>query len=441
MMAPGKKAREKKGPDPKPETGSLREYAERQVATSAPAPAGRAEQSADELIHELQVHQVELEIQSEELRRAQLALEESRDKYLDLYEFAPLGYLTLTGEGFIREVNLTGAMLLGIERKKLIHIPFSRVVAGSERDAWHRYFMDVLGREEKLACTLGLLQGGNRVFAARLESIRIADQTTGTAMVRVTFSDISDLKQLEEALVRKSDELFSANETLTTTLEKLRLEDKALKVSLAEREALLAEIHHRVKNNLAAFISLLSLQGSVEETPAERELKDELRNRARSMALIHETLFRTNQFSNVAMEQYLSNLVGQIVNSYGPPPGIRTVVQADGIALDLARATPLGLIVNELVTNSIKHAFPKDIRPCLTDGKDPCLIEVRLAKEDGSYVLNIHDNGVGIPAGLDPLTTKTLGLKLVTFLAKHQLRAGVEINTVKGTGFVFRFTE
>jgi PAS domain S-box-containing protein len=440
-MAPKKRVREKKGPAPEAEAGSLREVAERQVARSAPSPAGSTGQSPDELIHELQVHQAELEIQAEELRRAQLALEESRDKYLDLYEFAPLGYLTLTANGLIQEVNLTGAMLLGTERKKLIRMPFSRFVARSECDAWRRYFMDVLGREEKLACTVGLAQGESRVFPARLESIRIADRTTGATIVRVAFTDISDLKHAEEALERKSNELSSANEGLVTALGKLQLDDEALKVSLAEREALLAEIHHRVKNNLTAFISLLSLQGSAEETPAGRELKEDLKNRARSMALIHETLYKTNQFSSVAMGQYLSTLVGQVVTSYGPPPGVRTVVQADGIALDLARATPTGLIVNELVTNAIKHAFPQEMRTCAVDGKDPCLIGVRLAKEDGSYVLSVHDNGVGMPAGFNPMTAKTLGLKLVSFLAKHQLRAGVEVGTGKGTGFVFRFGE
>ena len=99
------------------------------------------------------------------------------------------------------------------------------------------------------------------------------------------------------------------------------------------------------------------------------------------------------------------------------------------MTLDLNRATPIGLIINELVTNSLKYAFPPDTISCRADRKEPCTIGIRLTKEDGTYLLKVSDNGVGLPKGLDIKTTKSLGLKLVNFLASHQLRAKLEINT------------
>jgi PAS domain S-box-containing protein len=268
----------------------------------------------------------------------------------------------------------------------------------------------------------------------------------GKRGIGIVGVDITDRKKAEEELKRKNDDLNALNEEVTATqeelqqnVEELSRREEELRKALAEKEVLLSEIHHRVKNNLTAFISLLSLEGSVEDTPVGRDLKIDLQNRARSMALIHETLYRTQQFSEVDMEAYLTPLVEQIVNSYTSPQPIRIIVEAKGVSLDLARATPAGLIVNELVTNSFKHGFPKDAIACRADQKDPCTIGVRLTKKEGTYVLSVWDNGVGMAAGFDPLTAKSLGLKLVNFLAKHQMRAKVEVKTVKGTEFVFRF--
>ena len=156
------------------------------------------------------------------------------------------------------------------------------------------------------------------------------------------------------------------------------------------------------------------------DTPEGQALKKDLQNRARTMALIHETLYKTRQYSNVDMEVYLSTLVDQVVNSYSSTQSIRAVVDAKGVTLDLNRATPIGLIINELVTNSLKYAFPMDAITCLADRKEPCNIGIRLMKEDGTYLLKISDNGIGLPDGLDIKKTKTLGLKLVNFLASHQ---------------------
>jgi PAS domain S-box-containing protein len=426
-MALNEKKSEGKEADTIGTGSSVRDNAEKRLADIPKSPSPLAGRTLEELVHELQVHQIELEMQNEALREAHLALEESRDKYLDLYEFAPVGYLTLTDKGLITNVNLTAATLLGRDRNKMVKARFSKYLAATDADTWHRFFLQVLKSEGKQACTLMLARGDGSVFPARLESVRITSRSQGTAAVRIMLLDISDIRRAEESLCQ--------------TIEKLNEREHKLTDALTEKEVLLAEIHHRVKNNLTAFIALLSLEGSIEETPAGRELKKDLQNRARSMALIHETLYRTNNFSHVDMEFYLTSLIEQIIKSYSSPQSIRTVIEVKGVELDLARATPAGLIVNEIVTNSLKHAFPAETKTCLADQENPCTIGIRMTEENGSYLLTVYDNGIGMAAGYDPQTAKTLGLKLVNFLAKYQMRAKVEVNTTKGTEFVFQFRQ
>ena len=166
--------------------------------------------SRDQLVRseaDLRAHKTELEMQTEELRSTKLAVEEARDKYLDLYEFAPLGYLSLSDKGFIMEVNLTGAVLLGVERKDLVRTPFSKFMSEKDSDQWHRYFMNVLKREEKQACTLTIQRGDGTSFPARLEIIHISGNSKETSTVRVGISDISDIRRVEDTL-RESEEKF-----------------------------------------------------------------------------------------------------------------------------------------------------------------------------------------------------------------------------------------
>ncbi len=195
-MTAGKKKPEEKKTDTPGSTRSLRDNAEEHLARSPKSSPELKEKSPGQLIHELQVHQIELETQAEELRRAHLALEESRDKYLSLYEFAPIGYLTLTDTALIAEVNLFGAALLGIERKKLLNARFRKFIAQKDSERWVQYFMDVLDQGEKQVCTLMLKRVDDSMFPARLEGVRASD-SNGATIVRVTFSDISDIWQIE----------------------------------------------------------------------------------------------------------------------------------------------------------------------------------------------------------------------------------------------------
>ena len=177
----------------------LRAAAEEQLASSPSASRGIREETPEQLIHELRVHQVELEMQNEELRRAQVALEDSRGKYIDLYDFAPVGYFTFTREALIAEVNLTGAALLGVVRHKLVNRRFGRFVAPEGLARWNRHLASVLEQGAKQSCELALRRADGSTFHARLDSSR-TDVNGATPLVRTAVSDITECKRAAEAL-------------------------------------------------------------------------------------------------------------------------------------------------------------------------------------------------------------------------------------------------
>jgi PAS domain S-box-containing protein len=184
---------------------TLRDDAEELLARSPKRSADLKGQTPEQLIHELEVHQVELETQAEELRRAYIALEESRDKYLDLYDFAPIGYLTLTDRALIEEVNLAGETLLGVERRKLVNARFRKFIAPEFFEKWDEYFVTVLRQEDKQICTLTLKRSDGSTVPVRVEGIRL-DGIDGVITARITISDISDIWQIE-ALKETNDYL------------------------------------------------------------------------------------------------------------------------------------------------------------------------------------------------------------------------------------------
>lgn len=205
------------GPD------DLRKRAEDIVSNKYSAEPGHLEAliEANRVVHELRVHQIELEMQNEELERAHLALEESRDKYADLYDFAPVGYFSFTREAIINEVNLTGATLLGIDRGKLINARFRRFVAPEDFEKWDRYLSNVFVIGEKQSCDLRLIREDNSLFDARIESIRIAEKSR-VHVARTALSDISIQKNTEMKLQRYSIELEKNNAALQDALDKIK---------------------------------------------------------------------------------------------------------------------------------------------------------------------------------------------------------------------------
>jgi len=197
--------------------------------------------------------------------------------------------------------------------------------------------------------------------------------------------------------------------------------------SLREKEVLLREIHHRVKNNLQVICSLLNLQAGLSKDEHVLEMLNDSRNRVRSMALVHEQLHRAKDLSKIHFGDYVRNLVASLVSAYGIASRKITIrVEGDEVFVGIDTATHLGLIVHELVSNAFRHAFPG-----MRTG------EVRIGLDTvpgGGIRLRIVDDGIGGPSTLNIMESKSLGLRLVRILAE-QMDATVEYETVKGTRF------
>ena len=204
-----------------------------------------------------------------------------------------------------------------------------------------------------------------------------------------------------------------------------------LQISIAEKDALLREVHHRVKNNLAAIIGLISLQEStLGDDSVSKVAFTELGSRVSAMSLVHELLYSSESLVSIDFQIYLEKLTLQLSHLYQSDRQIQITVAATGVFIDLDEAIPCGLIVSEQITNSFKYAFPGD-QP--HPGEDSCKINISASQNGSAYTLTVSDNGVGLPVGFDWKKSPTLGLGLIRMLGEHQLGAVIQLNSTVGT--------
>ena len=235
--------------------------------------------------------------------------------------------------------------------------------------------------------------------------------------------DITERKNAENELRRIRDELEIRVRERTSELMK----------SLAEKELLIKEVHHRVKNNLQIVSSMFELQSTYMKDKKAIIAFMEGRNRVATMALIHEKLYNSGDLSRIRFAEYIEELTSNIFASYGVnSEKIRLNINVGDVFFDINTAIPCGLIINELVSNSIKHAF--------TD-RNNGEINIELHPENNDkYLLTINDNGRGFPPDLDFQKSDTLGLKLVITLT-NQLNGTIELDRTAGTKFTIMFSE
>ena len=262
-------------------------------------------------------------------------------------------------------------------------------------------------RTGKFTGELTCLRKGGVKFPVELSSAVYQDKN-GTTQTGITIRDITERKQTEDAL----------------------------QVSLAEKEVLLREVHHRVKNNMAAIIGLFNLQRQAMEDPQVQAVLADLSSRVRAMSLVHEKLYRSESLAKIDFQDYLQSLISHLRTSFGSPH-IECQIAALGVEMPLDLAVPCGMIINELVSNALKHAFPKN--PPRQDGKVDT-ITVTVNREHDAFSLSVADNGVGLPQGFDLNRTETLGLVLVRMLGGHQLGGDFAIEQMGGTRVTLQFS-
>lgn len=186
-------------------------------------------------------------------------------------------------------------------------------------------------------------------------------------------------------------------------------DEERMKASLHEKEVLLKEIHHRVKNNLAVVSSLFYLQSTYVTDPGMAAVLQESQDRVRSMSLVHETLYRSQNLAGIDLGEYAHSLVENLLSTYRPPEGKLCVLwETEPVLLTIEQAIPCGLILNELIVNCMKHAFPRGMRGRITIG---------LKKIENTCEVKVCDSGAGIPLELDVSSARTLGLRLIRSLS------------------------
>jgi two-component sensor histidine kinase/DNA-binding response OmpR family regulator len=268
-----------------------------------------------------------------------------------------------------------------------------------------------------------------------LHCLNVKTRDSKDACMKELYNEeLNEYFEVTASPIFERDGEFKGSIHIFKNITQRKLYEEKIKASLQEKILLLREIHHRVKNNMEIISSLIELQ--IEDSSDEKliDMYNEMKNRIKSMSLIHKMLYQSDNLSEVNFNDYTRNLVSDLINSYCIDPSMIVVnINIDDILINLDTAMPCCLIINELVTNSLKHAF--------TETKSGILEISMSSVGEKMYELVVRDNGKGIPEGFDINQSSSLGLKLIRTLAEYQLGGKIEINTKVGTEFKLRFKE
>ena len=334
-------------------------------------------------------------------KRIEETLRESEEKFRVLAETSMAGIALYQGENFVYS-NPATARIFGCAVEEILEMKFWDWAHDNFKEMVRNRGLARLGGESaptQYECKVDTKCGEERWVIISVGCIEFKGKPAGI----VTFIDITETKRAEEQL----------------------------RASLSEKEILLKEIHHRVKNNLQVICTLLELQCHYIVDENSRNFFAESQDRIRSMALVHEKLYQTKDFSCVDFAGYINSLTNHLYRSYVTnPEQVSLSAKVGNVSLGIDEAIPCGLIINELVSNSLKHAFP--------DGRKGDITVSFQADDRGLITLTVADNGAGMPAGLDFRETDSLGLQLVNMLTK-QLRGDINLRTDQGTEFTIHF--
>ncbi len=368
-----------------------------------------------------------LEERSAEVVRAAQA----EEKFRSTIEAAATGMLMVDHSGKIVLVNGQVEQLFGYTRQELIGQPVEILVPmpsrGRHPDYRATYFREPRARPMGKGRELfGIRKDGSEVpVEIGLNPMR----TAGGDFVLSSIVDITNRKHAEQERDRLLNELQKLNVELEARVS-VRTAD--LSKALREREVLIQEIHHRVKNNLQVISSIINMQIRKLDAGANRDALEECQTRVQAIALIHEKLYQSKDYSRVPFSEYARSLATNVFHAAGASlPGVRLELAIEDLSLAVDRAIPCGLVLNELITNALKHGFQHARQGT---------IRVELAKLDaGRLRMAVKDDGVGLPRGLDIQKSDSLGLQLIYTLSE-QLDAELEVSGRNGASFQLIFS-
>jgi PAS domain S-box-containing protein len=422
------------------------------------------------------------------------AVEDSEERFHSVSQTAVDAIISINSTGNIVFWNKAAGEMFGWSEEDALGKPVTLVIPEKYHDAHltglsnivNNKTLDSAGRTDGGAGLIGKTieitakrrDGGEFPVELSLARWHTSHGVFFTAIIR----DISTRKQAEEAIgnyrnrleemvEKRTSELILANEKMTAEIEIRKGMEARIRASLDEKEVLLREIHHRVKNNMQIISSLLKLQSRSIDDERLVEMFRISENRIRAMSLIHEKLYQSKDLAAIDMGDYIRNLLKSLMAAYSTSSGnIHLRLELASVLLDVDSAIPCGLVINELIANSLKYAFvdplTQGVAPPLTQGVAPSLTQ-RVAPSGARELfvslksidfegargveLIIGDNGSGLPAGFDFRQTESLGFQLITSLIENQLSGEIEhtpntpdIGTAPnsggaGTRFVIRF--
>jgi PAS domain S-box-containing protein len=345
------------------------------------------------------------------LKSAEEALRASESRARALFETASQGILTSNSDGFIIAANAMVEKQFGYDREELLGQPVETLLPAPLREGHAAHHAHYAARPSTRPMGLGKPLQGRRKdgseFPVEISLSYVAEGRTGAAVAFI--SDISLREKSERERAAMVHRLESA---------------------LAEKTVLLQEVHHRVKNNLAVIGSLLAMQADAIGEGAASQALIESKQRVQSMALIHEHLYGTENLKRVRIDEYAEKLTAELCSTYAPETGVLVSVEAEPIELSIEHAIPTGLILNELVSNALKYAFP--------DHRNGTIVVAIKRLRKGLIAASVFDDGAGLPESFDWRNATSLGLKIVQILTR-QLGGDIELDCARGTEFRFTF--
>jgi PAS domain S-box-containing protein len=337
-------------------------------------------------------------------------LRESEESFRAIFENAGIGISVLNQDSKFLKINTTMQEMFGYSTAEALGMEMAACTHPEDMLSDIDLFQDVFaGRLDRYQVEKRYIRKDGQLLWGRFTATSLNDASGQPQFVIGMLEDITERK-LAEAQLHAGEE--------------------RLKAALHEKEVLLKEIHHRVKNNLQIIASLLYLQSDQLKDPDDVVLFEDTQNRVKSMALIHESLYRTGDLARFNFAHYIEGLCSDLLQSYTDGAShIQLHTELDELSFDVDTAVPCGLILNELLTNALKYAFP--------NGR-PGDIHILLRAEAGHVTLSVHDSGVGLPADLDFQHTESLGLQIVSLLTE-QLGGTITLTRESGTAFAVTF--